>query len=336
MKRQSLTKCLQLAHNFNDQEVIDLISSKYRVAKVVVAKINVPPVPDQESWILYNINTNMAGSKIDEVMRIFATMNPSSSLFSDKSMAGKVARKINHCELWLQYEEDKASLTPEIRNQAEKRYAEKYKELIDPSWEVGELDEEKKPSGSKEGLYLIHQYIMEDMQAWFRELNPKDKKFGPDKIKQTEEANILNNYNSWWKGLPESYKDNDLVVSALNALHTVYLEPESYSEANSKHRIITSEIDPRYSRMIPKQVSLYNLGLESNEFPLFGPNDIKLDGVNYTYHNPDKLNINTLIKNLQDALLGIVKKEPKQPDTTDYTKGLKFISNIMGYQGGRV
>lgn len=174
------------------------------------------------------------------------------------------------------------------------------------------------------------------MQAWFRELDPKDKKFGPDKIKQTPEANILNSYEVWWNGLPESYKDNGLVVSALNALHTVYLEPESYTKAYSKNRIITSELDPRYSRMIPKQVSLYNLGLDSNTFPLFGPVEITLDEKKYTYHNPNKENLIVLIKNLQDALLGIEKKEPKKPDTTDYTKGLKFISNLMGYKAGRV
>jgi hypothetical protein len=338
MKRESLTKCLQLAHDYNDQEVIDLISSKYKVAKVVVAKINIPPVPNQESWILYNISTNIAGGKIDEVIKFFATMNPSSSLLSERSLADKVKDKIRHCELWLEYEENTKSSSPTTRSDAEKIYAEKYKAEIDPSWNVGESKDTKNPISNPANNIYIHEYIKHAMELWYSSLDPKNKKNGRDKVKVGEDFDPGQAFYRWWVELKNLYADDNRVQAALNATHTVYLEPESYAEASAKTRIIISELDPRYSRMMPEKISLYNLGLEENLFPVFGPSKITFgtEDKEVTYHNPDRQNLDNLISELQDALLGIVRKEPKERKEVDYTKGLKFLSNLLSYKGGRI
>ena len=328
MKRESLTKCLQLAHDFNDQEVIDLISSKYRVAKVVVAEINVPPVPNQESWILYNISTNIAGGKIDEVIKFFATMNPSSSLLSERSLADKVKDKIRHCELWLEYEANLANKDVFTRRNAAETYANKYKTEIDPKWEVGtsEVGKDKVKPG-----YFIHEYINELMINWYNSLYPKDQKI----IKGTPSVD----FDRWWDDLPTEYSGDTNVINALNAPFTVYYEPKSGTYANTKKQknIKTSEEvqkDNPYSRMNSITDSLHNFGLLSNKFPYFEA-EMDYNGENVTFYNPEKQKLNELITNLQRALVGDTKENKKQEEI-DLTGPLNLLTNLMTYKGGRI
>ena len=333
MKRESLTKCLQLAHDYNDQEVIDLISSKYRVAKVVVAQINVPPVPDQESWRIYQMSKIQAW---DDILRWFAEANPTSPLLREKSLLDKLRDQVRHCELWLEYEADQKSSSPLARSNAEKEYAEKYKAEIDPTWKVGELKDTKNPINDPANNIYIHEYIKHIMEEWYSKLDAKDKKHGLDRVRVGENYNPLEDYYVWWGNLSELNKDDNRVQAALNAQHTVYLEPESYAAASAKTRITTSQLDPRYSRMMPEKISLYNLGLQENTFLVFGPSEIEWNGKKVTYHNPDRQNLDSLITELQNALVGIETKEPKEINDVDYTKGLKFLSNLLSYKGGRI
>jgi hypothetical protein len=338
MKRESLTKCLQLAHDLNDQEVIDLISSKYRVAKVVVAQINVPPVPGRESWTLYQYNkfsSDMGGGPGNLVAWYMKTF-PESPLIAEGALLEKLEDKIRHVELWNDYEANQNSSRPSTRSNAEKEYAEKYKAEIDPSWNVGELKEPKNPITNPANNIYIHEYIKHAMEEWYSSLDPKNKKNGKEKVKVGEGYDPSQSFYTWWKNLSELYKDDTRVQAALNAQHTVYLEPESYAAASAKTRITVSQLDPRYSRMMPEKISLYNLGLEENLFPVFGPSKIKYgsEDKQVTYHNPDRQNLDKLISELQDALLGIVRKEPKERKEVDYTKGLKFLSNLLSYKGG--
>ena len=337
MKRKSLTKCLQLAHDLNDQEVIDLISSKYRVAKVVVAQINVPPKPSPESYRIKNIS-NIFGGRIDDVIKFLAETNPSSSLLEEGSLANKLQEKIRHCELWDEYVENTKSSSSTTRSNAEKIYAEQYKDEIDPTWNVGELKDTKNPISNDANNIYIHEYIKHAMEEWYSSLDPKNKKNGKEKVKVGEDFDPGSAFYTWWKNLSELYKDDSRVQAALNATHTVYLEPESYAESSVKTRITISQLDPRYSRMMPEKISLYNLGLEENLFPVFGPSKIEYgsEDKQVTYHNPDRQNLDKLISELQDALLGIVRKEPKERKEVDYTKGLKFLSNLLSYKGGRI
>lgn len=335
MKRESLTKCLQLAHDYNDQEVIDLISSKYRVAKVVVAKINIPPDPGRDSIIIFNLN-KFKGGAADDLIESVAKYIP--GIMSTKNPASFIDRAISHCEIKDEYEDSKKSSSPEVRNNAEFTYATKYKERVDPNWEVGEFKDTKNPISNPENNIYIHEYIKHAMELWYSSLDPKNKKNGRDKVKVGEDFDPGQAFYRWWVELKNLYADDNRVQAALNATHTVYLEPESYAEASAKTRIIISELDPRYSRMMPEKISLYNLGLEENLFPVFGPSKIKFgtEEKEVTYHNPDRQNLDNLISELQDALLGIVRKEPKERKEVDYTKGLKFLSNLLSYKGGRI
>jgi hypothetical protein len=335
MKRESLTKCLQLAHDLNDQEVIDLISSKYRVAKVVVAKINIPPDPGTDSIIIYNLSS-IKGGTADDLIESVAKYIP--SILTTKNPLSYIDHAISHCELKDEYEDSKKSSSPDVRRNAEFEYATKYKERVDPNFDVGTMEELKNPISDPANNIYIHEYIKHAMEEWYSSLDPKNKKNGKEKVKVGEDFDPSQSFYTWWKNLSELYKDDSRVQAALNATHTVYLEPESYAESSVKTRITISQLDPRYSRMMPEKISLYNLGLEENLFPVFGPSKIKYgsEDKQVTYHNPDRQNLDKLISELQDALLGIVRKEPKERKEVDYTKGLKFLSNLLSYKGGRI
>jgi hypothetical protein len=240
--------------------------------------------------------------------------------------------------LWLEYEADQKSSSVTDRRDADKIYAEKYKAEIDPTWNVGTPPEDpKNPITNPENNIYIHEYIKHAMEEWYSSLDSKDKKHGRDRVRVSEDYDPLASYYTWWQKLSELYKDDSRVQAALKAQHTVYLEPESYSAASAKTRITLSQLDPRYSRMMPEKISLYNLGLEENVFPVFGPSEIEWgDEKKVTYYNPDRQNLDSLITELQNALVGIETKEPKEIKDVDYTKGLKFLSNLLSYKGGRI
>jgi hypothetical protein len=329
MKRESLTKCLQLAHDLNDQEVVDLLSSKYRVAKVIVAQINVPPVPSQEAWILFNISTNLTGGKVDDVIRYFATLNPGSSLLADKSLLNKVQDMIKHCELHLQYEVDLADKDVFTRRNAAEKYANQYKTFVDPTFDVGKTDVGKdvvKPG------YFIHDYIKEIMINWFNSLYS-------DAQKKIQGSPSLDFYK-WWSDLETVYAKNNKVIDALNATHSLYYEPLSGSFASDKNNIKTAADPPKvekdnpYLRMNRESVSLYNLGTESNKFPYF-EDKMNFNGEDVTFYNPEKQKLNDLINNLQRALVGDTEENKKQEEI-DLTGPLNLLTNLMTYKGGRI
>lgn len=329
MKRKSLTKCLQLAHDLNDQEVIDLISSKYRVAKVVVAKINVPPKPDSESWALYyynNFSSSMGGGPVNLVEWYMKTF-PGSPLISEGSLLEKLEDKVRHVELWLEYEADLADKAVFTRRNAAETYANKYKTEIDPKWEVGtsEVGKDKVKPG-----YFIHEYISELMINWYISLYPKDK----EKIKGSPSLDFL----AWWVSLSREYSGNTNVINALNAPFTVYYEPKSGTYANTKKQKnikISEEVqkDNPYSRMNSITDSLYNFGLNNNKFPYFEA-EMNYNGENVTFYNPEKQKLNELITNLQRALVGDIPKEPKEE--FEITGPLNLLTNLMTYKGGRI
>jgi hypothetical protein len=341
MKRKSLTKCLQLAHDFNDQEVIDLLSSKYRVAKVIVAQINVPPVPGRESWALYqynNFSSSMGGGPVNLVEWYMKTF-PASPLISEGSLLEKLEDKVRHVELWLEYEADQKSSSVTDRRDADKIYAEKYKAEIDPTWNVGTPEDPKNPIVDPSNEFFIHEYIRSKMTSWYDSLYPNDKQEYNIKTKKgIKDVDVfVKTYYIWWDSLDTLYTDNERVKKALNANHTVYLEPSSgtYAKKHNK-KIVMSEIDIKYTRMIQKQISLRDLGDDRNKFPYYGPSNVTIDKVDYTYHNPNVSGIDSLIMEFQNALLGIEQAENKKQKDIDITGPLNFLTNLMNYKGGRI
>jgi hypothetical protein len=330
MKRESLTKCLQLAHDLNDQEVINLISSKYRVAKVIVAQINVPPVPGRESWALYqynNFSSRMGGGPINLVEWYMKTF-PASPLISEGSLLEKLEDKVRHVELWLEYEADLADKDVFTRRNAAETYANKYKTEIDPKWEVGtsEVGKDKVIPG-----YYIHDYIKEMMKNWYISLYPNDQK----KIKGTPSLD----FDKWWYNLPHEYSGDTNVVNALNASFTIYYEPKSGSYACTRRQknIKTSEEaqkDNPYIRMLKVTDSLHNFGIVLNKFP-YSELEMKYKGDDVTFYNPDKQKLNDLINNLQRALVGDTKEKKKQEEL-DLTGPLNLMTNLMTYKGGKI
>jgi hypothetical protein len=261
-------------------------------------------------------------------------LNPTSSLLADKSLINKAQDMIKHVELHLQYEADLADKDVYTRRNAAAKYANQYKSLIDPNWEVGSSDvgTDKRKSG-----YYIHEYIREIMTNWYTSLYPDIQK----KIKGSPALDFF----SWWSDLPNTYGDDNYVQNALNATYNLYYEPQSGTYASIKNNIKTAADPPKvekdnpYARMNVESVTLYNLGLETNEFPYF-ESDMTFNGEAVTFYNPEKQKLNELLNNLQKALVGDSKKEDqekkKREQELDITGPLNFLTNLMNYKGGRI
>jgi hypothetical protein len=237
---------------------------------------------------------------------------------------------IRHCELWLEYEADQKSSSVTDRRDADKLYAEKYQAEIDPAFDVGTPEDTKNPIINPKNEFFIHEYIRSKMTSWYDSLYPNDKQEYNIKTKKgIKDVDVfVNTYYIWWDSLDTLYTDNERVKKALNANHTVYLEPKSGTYAKKyNNKIVMSEIDPKYTRMIQKQIALRDLGDDKNNFPYYGPSDVTIDKVDYTYYNPNVSEIDQLLMEFQNALLGIEQVENKKQEEIDLTGPLNFLTN---------